>query len=111
MVQDDQMKDEIRKRIDKEYQTKIRDALNKARAKRLEMKEEKMRLWKERSKMVNLIKEMDNLKLKTFDGEWNEHDLMDEWMIEILVSGLVDYYEEMVNVEGRKEAIEKMIVD
>ena len=111
MVQDDQMKDEIRKRIDKEYQTKIRDALNKARAKRLEMKEEKMRLWKERSKMMNLIKEMDSLKLETFDGEWNEHDLIVEWMLEILVSGLVDYYEEMVNVEGRKEAIEKMIVD
>ena len=42
---------------------------------------------------------MDSLQLETFDGESQEHDLMDEWMLEILVLGLMDDDVEMFNVE------------
>ena len=90
MADDDQMKADILKRIKEEEQAKLKDALEKARSRWLEMKEGKMKLWKERSRMMNLIKEMDSLKLETFDGEWQEHDLMDEWMLGILGSGLMD---------------------
>ena len=85
MAEDDRIKDDIRKRIEEEDEAKIKDALDKARSKRLEVKEEKIKMWKERSKMMNLIKEMDSLNLETFDGKWKEHDLMDERMLEILV--------------------------
>ena len=75
------------------------------------MKEGKIKRWKERSRMMNLIKEMASLKLETFDGKWQEHDLMDEWMLEILGSGLMDDDLEMVNLEGMMDMNEMMIVD
>ena len=51
--------------------------MSKARTKRLEFKEEKVKLWKEKAKMMNLIKEMGDLKLETFEVEWDEYDLLD----------------------------------
>ena len=43
-----------------------------------------MKMWKEMSRMMNLIKDMDSLRLETFLGERKEHDLIDEWMLELL---------------------------
>jgi hypothetical protein len=85
--------------------------LSKARTKKLELMEEKVKLWKEKAKMMNLIKEMDDLKMETFDGEWDEHDLLDGLMLEILASGLVDDDVEMVSSEDGGSAVEKMLVD
>ena len=52
-----------------EEDEKRKDAWNEARIKRLEIKEEKMMIWKERKRMQNLITELDDLRLETFDGE------------------------------------------
>ena len=110
-VDDDQLKDDIKMKMEEEDRAKRQDALSKARTKRLELKEEKVKLWKEKAKMMNLIKEMDDLRLETFDREWDEHDLLDGWMLEILASGLVDDDVEMFNVEGMIDMNEMMLVD
>ena len=49
-----------------------------------------MKIWIEKTKMLNLITDLNYLKLETFDGEWEEHDHLDGWMLEILASGFVD---------------------
>ena len=36
---------------------------------------------------MNRIKDMDSLRLIKFSGEWEEHDQMDEWMLELLETG------------------------
>ena len=77
MVDDDKLKDDIKMKMEEEDRTKRQDALSKARSKRLEFKEEKVKLWKEKAKMMNLIKEMGDLKLETFEVEWDEYDLLD----------------------------------
>ena len=90
LAQDDQLRDDIRVRMIEEEDKKRKDAWNEARIKRLELKEEKMMIWKERKRMQNLITELEELRLETFDGEWEEHDLLDGWMLDVIVSCLED---------------------
>ena len=49
-----------------------------------------MTVWKEKQQMKNLITGLDDMKLETFEGEWEEHDLMDGWMLDVMVSSLGD---------------------
>jgi hypothetical protein len=48
MAQVDQLKEDIHLRMVEEDEAKRQDALNKAKVKRLEIKEEKMKIWKEK---------------------------------------------------------------
>ena len=54
LAQDDQLKDDIRVRMIEEDEKKRKDAWNEARIKRLEIKEEKMMIRKERKRMQNI---------------------------------------------------------
>ena len=90
LEQDDQLREDIRARMIEEEEMKRKDAWDEARRLRLEKKEEKMTVWKEKQKMKNLITGLDDLKLETFKGEWEEHDLMDGWMLDVMVSSLGD---------------------
>ena len=69
---------------------KRKDAWNEARIKRLELKEEKMMIWKERKRIQKLITGLDEHRMETFDGGWEEHDLLDGWMLGMMVSYLGD---------------------
>ena len=55
MVDDDQFKDDIKMKVEEEDRANIQDALSKASTQRLELKEEKVKLWKEKAKMMNLM--------------------------------------------------------
>ena len=55
MAKDDQLKDDIRLRMIEEDARKRKDAWNKAKMKRLEIKEEKMIRWREKNSMRNVI--------------------------------------------------------
>ena len=70
-----------------------------------------MKIWIEKTKMLNLITDLNDLKLETFDGEWEEHDLLDGWMLEILASGLMDNDVGMVGAEVMGNTVERMLVD
>ena len=107
MAKDDQLKDNICLRMIEEDARKRKDAWNKAKMERLEIKEKKMMLWKEKNNIRNLIKALDELRLETFDGEWEEHDLLDGRMLEVLASGLGDDDVVMVATDDA----EHMIID
>ena len=105
MAKDDQLKDNICLRMIEEDARKRKDAWNKAKMERLEIKEKKMMLWKEKNNIRNLIKALDELRLETFDGEWEEHDLLDGRMLEVLASGLGDDDVVMVATDDAEDMI------
>ena len=105
MAKDDQLKDNICLRMIEEDARKRKDAWNKAKMERLEIKEEKIMLWKEKNNMRIVIKELEELRLETFDGEWKEHDLLDGWMLEVLASGLGDNDVVMVATDDAEDMI------
>ena len=49
-----------------------------------------MTVWREKQQMKKLITGLDDMKLETSEGEWEEHDLMDGWMLDVMVSSLGD---------------------
>ena len=53
--------------------------------------------------MQNLINELDELRLETFYGEWEEHDLLDGWMLDVIASGLGDDDVVLVGVDDAEE--------
>ena len=73
-----------------EEDEKRKDAWNEARRKRLELKKGKLTIWKERQRIQNLITGMDEMRLETFEGEWEENDMMDGWMLDMIVSYFSD---------------------
>ena len=62
-----------------------------------------MTVWKEKQRMKNLITGLDGMRLETFEGEWEEHDLMNGWMVDVTVSNLGDDDVVMVCEDGNEE--------
>ena len=84
IADEDDMKAEIFRKIQDEEEARMAGIMNRARRKRLERKEVKMKMWKEMSKMMNIIKDMGKLRLETCLGAW------DEWMLELQETGMMD---------------------
>ena len=82
--------------------TKRLEMEEEERRKRLKIRELKSMKWMERRRMDKLVEEMSYLELGSFEGEWEEHDRLDDWMVEAQEYGVVvDGDEIMVDMDAK----------
>ena len=71
----------IVQRIEDRNNTKRLEKAVDDRKNRLEIKETKSKECLERRWMDNLLEGMECLELGSFEGEWSEHKMLEEWML------------------------------
>ena len=83
------------------------------KAKRLENRNKKEKEWKEKKNMMDLLCGMESLGLGSFEGEWDEHNAMDDWMMEALLNGHLLDDDIIMDVAHKDEKAEDtdMLVD
>ena len=70
----------------------------------------KSKIWEENGNIIQLFSSIENLQLETFPGEWDDHDFMDGWMLEMMQERLEDNDEVMtavVELDDNNENVSK----
>ena len=92
----------IEEKIEDRKHTKRLEMEEEGRRERLKIREWKRKKWLEKRRMEKLVEEMSYLELGSFEGEWEEHEKLDDWMMKAQEYGvLIDEDELMGDVNAR----------
>ena len=98
---DDDMIARIGSKIKDRESTRRTEELEMKRTARLLKKENISKKWMEERKMESLLEGMRCLEVGAFEGEWSEHEMLDEWMMAALEEGgLIDDDDAMTGVKN-----------
>jgi hypothetical protein len=98
---DDDMIARIGSKIKDRESTRRTEELGMKRTASLLKKENVSKKWMEERKMESLLEGMRCLEVGAFEGEWSEHEMLDEWMMAALEEGgLIDDDDAMTGVKN-----------